>query len=147
MASTLLRCVALLCALCSARAFVLTPLRLPGGAAAPSAQPPLPAPSTLAPPALLHPSRAPPVQMGLFGLGTPELVVIAGVALLILGPEQVKKLAKDVGKVSAELKQVPEEFSKGLEVGALESEKKKMKEPEQQAEAPPAKDDAADKKA
>ena len=43
--------------------------------------------------------------MGLFGLGTPELAVIAGVALLILGPDQVKKMAKDIGKVSAELKQ------------------------------------------
>ena len=64
--------------------------------------------------------------MGLFGLGTPELAVLAGVALLVLGPDQVKKLAKDVGKVSAELKQVPEEFNKGMEVGALELEKKKM---------------------
>ena len=46
------------------------------------------------------------VQMGLFGLGTPELAVIAGVALLILGPDQLKNIAKDLGKVSAELKQV-----------------------------------------
>ena len=43
--------------------------------------------------------------MGLFGLGTPEIAIIAAVGLLVLGPEQVKKLAKDVGKVSAELKQ------------------------------------------
>ena len=58
--------------------------------------------------------RAPAPEMGLFGLGTPELAIIAGVALLVLGPDQVKKLAKDVGKVSAELKQVPEEFNKGM---------------------------------
>lgn len=64
-------------------------------------------------------------QMGLFGLGTPEIAVIAGIALLVLGPDQVKKLAKDVGKVSAELKQVPEEFNKGIEVGTAELEKKK----------------------
>ena len=38
---------------------------------------------------------------------------------------QVKKLAKDVGKVSAELKQVPEEFNKGMEVGKSELEAKK----------------------
>jgi sec-independent protein translocase protein TatA len=63
--------------------------------------------------------------MGLFGLGAPELAIIAGVALLVLGPEQVKKLAKDVGKVSAELKQVPEEFSKGMEMGKEELESKK----------------------
>ena len=80
-------------------------------------------------------------QMGLFGLGTPELVVIAAAALLVLGPEQVKKLAKDVGKVSAELKQVPEEFNKGMEVGALEAEKKKME------EAPASTEEAAPDKA
>jgi sec-independent protein translocase protein TatA len=65
--------------------------------------------------------------MGLFGLGAPELAIIAGVALLVLGPEQVKKLAKDVGKVSAELKQVPEEFSKGMEMGKEELESKKSR--------------------
>ena len=64
--------------------------------------------------------------MGLFGLGTPELVVIAGVALLVLGPDQVKKLAKDVGKISAELKQVPEEFNKGVDIGTEELNKKKI---------------------
>jgi len=63
--------------------------------------------------------------MGIFGLGAPELAIIAGVALLILGPEQVKKLAKDVGKVSAELKQVPEEFEKGMSAGAAELEAKR----------------------
>ena len=74
-------------------------------------------------------STAAPV-MGLFGLGAPELAIIGGVALMILGPDQLKKLAKDVGKVSAELKQVPEEFNKGMEVGSLEAEKKKMTEAE-----------------
>lgn len=74
--------------------------------------------------AALAVGRAGAPTMGLFGLGAPELAIIAAVALLVLGPEQVKKLAKDVGKVSAELKQVPEEFSKGLEIGKQELEKK-----------------------
>jgi sec-independent protein translocase protein TatA len=69
--------------------------------------------------------RARDATMGLFGLGTPEIAIIAGVALLVLGPDQVKKLAKDVGKISAELKQVPEEFSKGMEVGQQELAQKK----------------------
>tara|TARA_B100000780_G_scaffold248432_1_gene193763 strand:- start:75 stop:407 length:333 start_codon:yes stop_codon:yes gene_type:complete len=50
-------------------------------------------------------SSAAPV-MGLFGLGAPEIAIIGAVALLILGPDQLKSLAKDIGKVSAELKQV-----------------------------------------
>jgi len=75
--------------------------------------------------------------MGLFGLGAPELAVIGAVALFILGPDQVKKLAKDIGKVSAELKQVPEEFNKGMEVGAKELEAKApAPAPEAKAPAP-----------
>ena len=75
----------------------------------PPMQPAVAAP--LLPPQQLFSSRtalrstAAPV-MGLFGLGTPEIAIIAGVAMLILGPDQLKKIAKDVGKVSAELKQV-----------------------------------------
>merc|ERR1719498_2202345 len=70
-------------------------------------------------------SRRGDVQMGLFGLGPPELAVIAAVGLLVLGPDQVKKMAKEVGKVSAELKQVPEEFNKGMSVGQEELAAKK----------------------
>ena len=95
----------------SADAFTLPPPRAPAPLLARAAAP------LRAPPA---PARA-DVQMGLFGLGTPELVVIAGVALVILGPDKVKDLAKEVGKASAELKQVPEEFAKGMEAGAEES--------------------------
>ena len=52
--------------------------------------------------------------------------------------DQVKKMAKDVGKISAELKQVPEEFNKGMEVGQEELAKKKMTPAEEPpAEAPP----------
>ena len=81
--------------------------------------------------------------MGLFGLGTPEIAIIAGVALLVLGPDQVKKLAKDVGKISAELKQVPEEFNKGVEVGTQELEKKKLGGDAEPPAAPPAPPPAA----
>ena len=68
--------------------------------------------------------------MGLFGLGTPEIAIIAGVALLVLGPDQVKKLAKDVGKISAELKQVREEFNKGMEVGQEELARRRWRLPQ-----------------
>ena len=72
--------------------------RYAAAAIAPLAQP------LAARPTLVRSAAAP--TMGLFGLGAPELAVIGAVALLILGPDQVKKLAKDIGKVSAELKQV-----------------------------------------
>ena len=120
----MLRSLTLLSLVCSACGFLVAPAR-PGlvsgaysvGGARPIAE-------VVAERRTVRTRLASP-QMGLFGLGTPEIAVIAGIALLVLGPDQVKKLAKDVGKVSAELKQVPEEFNKGIEVGTAELEKKK----------------------
>ena len=54
-------------------------------------------------------SRLATVQMGLFGLGGPELAVIGLVALAIVGPDQLKVFAKDLGKMTPELKEVTAE--------------------------------------
>lgn len=59
-------------------------------------------------------SRLAPVQMGLFGLGGPELVVIGVVALFLVGPDQIKVLAKDLGKMTPELKEVAAEAVEGF---------------------------------
>ena len=113
------------------------PLRAAHGAAA-IARSATPLPAAAAAAAVV---RVPAPTMGLFGLGTPEIAIIAGVALLVLGPDQVKKLAKDVGKISAELKQVPEEFNKGIKVGEEELAAKKT--PEIAEETPPSPPPAA----
>ena len=110
-------------------------LAAPRASACTFGAPPLPAATAAVAAAAV--TRAPAPSMGLFGLGTPEIAIIAGVALLVLGPDQVKKLAKDVGKISAELKQVPEEFNKGVEVGTQELAEKKAATLEG-GEAPPA---------
>ena len=68
----------------------------PGTAAAAAAS----APTVLT---VLHPQAAPtrtaaaPVQMGLFGLGYPEIAVIALVGVALLGPEKLIPMAKDLG--------------------------------------------------
>ena len=73
-------------------------------------------------------------QMGMFGLGTPELAVIGVVVMFVLGPDQMKSMAKEVARVGVQLKQVPEEFNKGIEDGKqlaaseLADEDKKAKE-------------------
>jgi len=54
------------------------------------------------------------VQMGLFGLGIPEIAVILGIAGFVLGPDKLASMAKDLGKVAGELKEVPKEFAEGL---------------------------------
>lgn len=123
MSSALRLLLALFVAVASGLRLPTRPVVLSGAAARPAAASSLSAPAQ--PAARATARRAPAPAMGLFGMGAPELAIIAGVALLVLGPDQVKKLAKDVGKVSAELKQVPEEFNKGMEVGKSELEAKK----------------------
>ena len=65
--------------------------------------------------------------MGLFGLGGPEIVIILVAAAFLLGPEKLAELGKEAGKMSAELKDVPKEFQKGLDEGEIEARSKKAK--------------------
>lgn len=46
---------------------------------------------------------------GFFGVGTSELVVIGIVAWLVLGPKRLYQLARDIGKISGEIKNVAQE--------------------------------------
>merc|ERR1740130_2457623 len=83
-------------------------------------------------PTVLHaqavPTRAAaaPVQMGLFGLGYPELAVIGLVGIVLLGPERLAPMAKDLGKGASGLKEVTDSFAQGMAEGevGLANEKK-----------------------
>lgn len=46
---------------------------------------------------------------GFFGVGSSEVLVIGVVAWLILGPKRLYQLARDIGRISAEFKNVTEE--------------------------------------
>lgn len=67
----------------------------------------------------------------LFGLGVPELALIAVAAIILIGPSNLAGVVKDSGKAagefSKELKKVPEEFQKGLEEGEAEARSRKAK--------------------
>lgn len=66
-------------------------------------------------------SRLAPVQMGFFGLGGPELGVIALVALFILGPDKLNAFAKDLGKATPGLKEVANEAMDGFKESSAEA--------------------------
>jgi Sec-independent protein translocase protein TatA len=71
--------------------------------------------------ALLGPSG------GFFGVGSSEVLVIGVVAWLILGPKRLYQLARDVGRISAEFKNVTDEarltFQKAVDTEIPEPKK------------------------
>lgn len=46
----------------------------------------------------------------MFGIGTGELLVILVIALLVLGPERMPKLARDVGRTLGDLRRTSDEL-------------------------------------
>mmetsp|Transcript_12011 Transcript_12011/g.33957 ORF Transcript_12011/g.33957 Transcript_12011/m.33957 type:complete len:126 (+) Transcript_12011:84-461(+) len=53
--------------------------------------------------------------MGIFGLGLPEVAVIAGVAVLLFGPSKMPELGKTLGKTVRELQDASKEFKDELD--------------------------------
>ncbi|HWV37530.1 MAG TPA: Sec-independent protein translocase protein TatB [Vulgatibacter sp.] len=79
----------------------------------------------------------------MFGLSFPELLVVMVVALVVLGPERLPKLAKTIGKAMREVRRTTGEFKEMVEgeFHALDREIKAMPEgkpDQQQAPAVPA---------
>ena len=50
--------------------------------------------------------------MNIFGVGTSELLLILVIAMLVVGPERMVKLARDAGKALARLRQITESVTK-----------------------------------
>ena len=69
----------------------------------------------------------------MFGIGSTELLVILVVALLVLGPKNLPKIAHTLGRAMGEFRRVSTEFQRTLNTEiAVEERKDKVK-----AERPP----------
>ena len=51
----------------------------------------------------------------MFGVGTSELVIILIIALLILGPKEIPKVARTLGRGMRELQRAKDELKKNIE--------------------------------
>lgn len=72
--------------------------------------------------------------LSLFGLGPAEIAIIAIAAIFLIGPSKLTEFTRSAGEVAGkeaaawkELKNIPEEFQKGLEEGEIESRSRKAK--------------------
>jgi len=61
----------------------------------------------------------------MFGIGMPELILIAVVALIVLGPKKLPDLAKSLGRALREFKKATAELKETFQVDSEISEAKK----------------------
>lgn len=61
--------------------------------------------------------------MGLFGLGFPELAVIAAVGIFIFGPGKIAEMGKDLGGIAGGVKKATAEFKEAMEESLEEADR------------------------
>lgn len=77
----------------------------------------------------------------MFGIGSTEILLIVVVALLVLGPKNLPKAARTLGKAMGEFRKVSTDFQRTInaEIALEEREQKKKDEaPKRPAESPSA---------
>ncbi len=55
----------------------------------------------------------------MFGIGLPELLLILALALIVLGPDKLPQVAKQIARFMGELKRASDEFKSQLELDAI----------------------------
>jgi Tat protein translocase TatB subunit len=58
----------------------------------------------------------------MFGIGLPELLLIFALALIVLGPDRLPQLGRQIARYMGELKRASEEFKSQLDIESLEKD-------------------------
>jgi Tat protein translocase TatB subunit len=58
----------------------------------------------------------------MFGIGLPELLLILALALIVLGPDKLPQLARQIARYIGELKRTSEELKSQLDIESLEKD-------------------------
>jgi Tat protein translocase TatB subunit len=69
----------------------------------------------------------------MFGIGTSEILIILLIALLVLGPNEIPKLAKTLGRGMRELERAKNELKDSIQFEIDEKEAREAKKPEETA--------------
>jgi Tat protein translocase TatB subunit len=69
----------------------------------------------------------------MFGIGTSEILIILLIALLVLGPNEIPKLAKSLGRGMRELERAKNELRNSIEFDIEEKENREAKKPDEAA--------------
>ncbi len=65
--------------------------------------------------------------MNIFGVGLPEIAVIAAIALVIFGPKRLPEMGKKLGKTLKSLQKASSEFEKEIQNAISDEEKTEPK--------------------
>jgi len=66
----------------------------------------------------------------MFGIGTSEILIILVIALLVLGPNEIPKIAKTLGRGMRELERAKNELKNSIQFEIDENETPETKQPE-----------------
>lgn len=69
----------------------------------------------------------------MFGIGTSEILIILVIALLVLGPNEIPKIAKTLGRGMRELERAKNELKNSIQFEIDENETPETKQPEKSA--------------
>ena len=76
----------------------------------------------------------------MFGIGTTEILIVLVIALLLLGPKEIPKIARTIGRGMRELERAKDELKESIEFEAekddADSEKSAQKEKDDDPEPP-----------